>query len=76
MQVGDSLNQQYQDPDDVGKSSCAGNEMKGKIRYSVNHHEVLSFSGVEIFNDTPITKEKLLSLRINWAVFDQVRLIP
>ncbi|KAI3889601.1 hypothetical protein MKW92_001880 [Papaver armeniacum] len=70
-----------QGPDDVGKSNCAGNEMKEKIRDSGNHHEVLSFSetvdggkpvlGVESFNGTPITKEKLLSLEINWAVFDQ-----
>lgn len=32
--------------------------------------------GVEIFNDTPKTKKEVLSLDINWAVFDQVRRIP
>ncbi|KAI3936311.1 hypothetical protein MKW92_001574 [Papaver armeniacum] len=27
--------------------------------------------GVEIFNDTPKTKEEVLSLEINWVIFDQ-----
>ncbi|MCL7050163.1 hypothetical protein MKW94_020004 [Papaver nudicaule] len=31
-------------------------------------------SGVEIFNETPKTKEEVLSLEINWAVFDQHKL--
>ncbi|RZC76717.1 hypothetical protein C5167_000885 [Papaver somniferum] len=31
--------------------------------------------GVEIFNDTPKTKKEVLSLDINWAVFDQCLLV-
>ncbi|MCL7041795.1 hypothetical protein MKW94_010007 [Papaver nudicaule] len=39
-----------------------------KICCSVDYHEILK---VKMFNDTPKTKEEVLSLKINWAVFDQ-----